>query len=143
MLAKIKSHEIVKVAGTIRKRRNPLGNRAERRHSRPKRGLAEKTILGEIMILREVVIAGAALGAVAAFALVSQPAQAGGCVVVTAKARGVIEAGANKRSHDKLTRNINHWAKKNGLKAVRVGYAQTSCSKGPVFTCTVSAKACP
>ena len=80
MLAKIKSHEIVKVAGTIRKRRNPLGNRAERRHSRPKRGLAEKTNLGEIMILREVVIAGAALGAVAAFALVSQPAQAGGCV---------------------------------------------------------------
>jgi hypothetical protein len=95
------------------------------------------------MILRKVVIAGAALGAVAAFAVVSQPAQAGGCVVVSAKTRGVVEAGANKRSHDKLTRHINHWAKENGLKAVRVGYAQTSCSKGPVFVCTVSAKACP
>ena len=95
------------------------------------------------MMLRKVVIAGATLGAVAAFAVVSQAAQAGGCVVVSAKARGVVEAGANKRSHDKLTRHINHWAKKNGLKAVHVGYAQTSCSKGPVFTCTVSAKACP
>ena len=95
------------------------------------------------MILRKVVIAGIALGAIAAFAVVSQPAEAGGCVVVSAKTRGVIEAGANKRSHDKLTRHINHWAKKNGLKTVHVGYAQTSCTKGPVFVCTVSAKACP
>jgi hypothetical protein len=95
------------------------------------------------MMLRKVVIAGAALGAVAAFAVVSQPVQAGGCVVASAKARGVVEAGVNKRSHDKLTRHVNHWAKKNGLKAVRIGYAQTSCSKGPVFVCTVSAKACP
>lgn len=95
------------------------------------------------MNLRNGLVAGAVLGAVAAFAVVSQPAQAGGCVVVSAKARGVVEAGANKRSHDKLTRSINHWAKKNGTKAVRVGYAQTSCSKGPVFVCTVSAKACP
>ena len=95
------------------------------------------------MILRRVVIAGVALGAIAAFAVVSQPAQAGGCVVVSAKTRGVVEAGANKRSHDKLTRQINHWAKKNGLKAVHVGYAQTSCSKGPVFVCSVSAKVCP
>jgi hypothetical protein len=95
------------------------------------------------MILRKVVIAGIALGAIATFAVVSQPAEAGGCVVVSAKTRGVIEAGANKRSHDKLTRHINHWAKKNGLKTVHVGYAQTSCTKGPVFVCTVSAKACP
>ena len=73
MLAKIKSHEIVKEAGTIRKRRNPLGNRAERRHSRLKRGLAEKTNLGEIMILRKVAVAGA----VAAFAVVSQPLKPG------------------------------------------------------------------
>lgn len=56
------------------------------------------------MILRRVVIAGVALGAIAAFAVVSQPAEAGGCVVVSAKTRGVVEAGANKRSHDKLTR---------------------------------------
>ena len=142
MLAKIQQHEIVKVAGTVPNRRNPLGNRAERRHSWPKRGFVE-TNLGEIMILRNFAIAGAVLGAVAMFAVVSQPAQAGGCVVVSAKARGVVEAGANKRSHDKLTRHINHWAKTNGLKAARVGYAQTSCSKGPVFVCTVSAKACP
>ena len=72
------------------------------------------------MILRKVVIAGIALGAIAAFAVVSQPAEAGGCVVVSAKTRGVVEAGANKRSHDKLTRHINHWAKKNGLKTVHV-----------------------
>ena len=95
------------------------------------------------MTLCRVVIAGVALGAIGAFAVVSQPAQAGGCVVVSAKTRGVVEAGANKRSHDKLTRQINHWAKKNGLKAVHVGYAQTSCSKGPVFVCSVSAKVCP
>ena len=29
-----------------------------------------------------------------------------------------------------------------GAKTVHVGYAQTSCTKGPVFVCTVSAKAC-
>ena len=50
-----------------------------------------KDWLGDIMILRKVVIAGIALGA----------------------------------------------------KTVHVGYAQTSCTKGPVFVCTVSAKACP
>jgi len=50
-------------------------------------GFVEETNLGEIMILRNVVIAGVALGAVAAFAVVSQPAEAGGCVVVSAKTR--------------------------------------------------------
>lgn len=95
------------------------------------------------MIQRKVVIAAVALGITAAFAVVSHPVQAGGCVIVSAKARGVAEAGANKRSHDKLTRHINHWAHKNKLKSVHVGYTQTTCSGGPVFVCNVSAKVCP
>jgi hypothetical protein len=95
------------------------------------------------IMIRKVVIAGVALGVIAAFAVGSQPAQAGGCVIASAKARGVVEAGTNKRSHDKLTRHINHWAHKNNLNAVHVGYTQTTCSGGPVFVCDVSAKVCP
>ena len=67
------------------------------------------------MILRKVVIAGIALGAIAGFAVVSQPAEAGGCVVVSAETRGVVAAGANKRSHDKLTRHINRLPVKSPL----------------------------
>ncbi|MGB6769210.1 MAG: hypothetical protein WBE50_14190 [Methyloceanibacter sp.] len=95
------------------------------------------------MIQSKVVIAGGALAVIAAFVIALQPVQAGSCVLVSAKARGLGEAAASKRSQAKLTHNINHWAHKNKLNAVRVGHAPTSCGKGPLFVCTSSAKVCP
>ena len=98
------------------------------------------------MIRRKVVIAGIALGVIVAFAAVSQPVQAGGCVIVSAKARGLGEAAASKRAQAKLMRNINHWAHKNKLATMHTGHAPTSCSKGAggaLFVCAASAKVCP
>jgi hypothetical protein len=79
-------------------------------------------------------------------AAVSQPVQAGGCVLVSAKARGLGEAAASKRSQAKLVHNISHWAHKNKLATVHTGHAPTDCSKGKagaLFLCTSSAKVCP
>jgi hypothetical protein len=96
------------------------------------------------MIRSKLLIAGAAVGAIAAFIAVSQPVQAGSCAVVTAKGRGLSEAAATTRSAKNLTGHINHWAHKSKLKAVRVGKASTACPKGgPLFVCTSSAKVCP
>jgi hypothetical protein len=97
------------------------------------------------MIQSKVVIAGVALGIIAAFGVVSQPVQAGSCVIVSAKARGLGEAAASKRSQARLKHNISHWAHKNKLKTVHVGLAPTSCGKGKaaLFVCTSSAKVCP
>jgi hypothetical protein len=49
-----------------------------------------------MVMIRKVVIAGVALGVIVAFAAVSQPVQAGGCVLVSAKARGLGEAASAK-----------------------------------------------
>jgi hypothetical protein len=97
-------------------------------------------------MIHKIVIAGVALGAIVAFAAVSQPVQAGGCVLVSAKARGLGEAAASKRSQAKLVHSISHWAHKNKLATVHTGHAPTSCSKGKagaLFLCTSSAKVCP
>jgi hypothetical protein len=99
-----------------------------------------------MVMIRKVVIAGVALGVIVAFAAVSQPVQAGGCVLVPAKARGLGEAAASKRSQAKLMRNINHWAHKSKLTTVHAGHAPTSCAKGgggALFVCMSSAKVCP
>ncbi len=96
------------------------------------------------MIQSKVVMAGVAFGVIAAFAVVSQPAHAGSCVLVSVKARGLGEAAASKRSQAKLAHAVNHWAHKSKLKAVHVGNAPTSCSKGKaLFVCTSTAKVCP
>jgi hypothetical protein len=98
------------------------------------------------MIQRKVVIAGIALGVVAAFAAVSQPVHAAGCVIVSAKARGLGEHAASERAQAKLMRHIDHWAHKNKLSTVRSGHIPTSCSKGKggaLFVCDSSAKVCP
>lgn len=116
------------------------------------------------MIQSKVLIAGATLSVIAAFA-VAPPVQAGGCIVVSAKARGLSEAAATERSHKKLTRKTNRWAlgwaelgggaicpcdkdkcrkyclHVNKITAVRVG--PTACSKGALAVCTSSAKLCP
>jgi hypothetical protein len=76
-------------------------------------------------MIRKIVIAAVALGAIVAFAAVSQPVQAGGCVLVSAKARGLGEAAASKRSQAKLMHNINHWAHKNKVATVHTGHAPT------------------
>jgi len=81
-------------------------------------------------MIRKIVIAGVALGAIVAFAAVSQPVQAGGCVLVSAKARGLGEAAASKRSQAKLMHNINHWANKNKLATVRTGHAPDLLQQG-------------
>ena len=123
--------------------RNLLGNLTKKLHSPRKRGSLQNW---GIVMIHKIVIAGVALGAIVAFAAVSQPVQAGGCVLVSAKARGLGEAAASKRSQAKLVHNISHWAHKNKLATVHTGHAPTSCSKGKagaLFLCTSSAKVCP
>ena len=95
------------------------------------------------MIRSKLLIASAAVVAIAAFIVVSQPVQAGSCAVVTAKGRGLNEAAATGRSAKNLNRHINHWAHRNKLKVVRVGRVSTACAKGPLFVCRSSAKVCP
>ncbi len=98
------------------------------------------------MIRRKVVIAGVALGVMVAFAAVSQPVQAAGCVIVSTKARGLGEHAASERAQAKLMRHIDHWAHKSKLSTVHSGHLPTSCSKGKggaLFVCDSSAKVCP
>jgi hypothetical protein len=147
MLGKILPHEIVKAPKSGLERRNPLGNVPQNLHSRGEAGAKPReksTELGANMIKRKVVIAGVALGVLCAFAVVSQPVQAAGCVVVSAKARGVSELHASQRAQAKLMRHIDRWAHKNKLTTVRSGHAPTHCSKGgALFVCTADAKVCP
>jgi hypothetical protein len=98
---------------------------------------------GKTMI-RKFLIVGSALVAVASFGLISAPAEAGGCTVVVAKARGLDQSDVGKRSAKHLTHKVNHWAHKNGLKAVRMSPVSTACGKkGLLAVCTSSAKVCP
>jgi hypothetical protein len=95
------------------------------------------------MICKKILVAGATVGAVVAFVAVSQPVYAGSCVVATAKSRGLLKASVDQRATKKLNRNVNRWAKKNHLKAVRVGHAATSCNKAVALSaCTTSVKVC-
>lgn len=92
---------------------------------------------------RKLLFAGAALAAIAALTIASLPAEAAMCAGVSAKARGVDQASVSERSKKKLNRRINRWAKRNGLAAVRVGYASTVCNKrAALAVCTSAAKVC-
>jgi hypothetical protein len=95
------------------------------------------------MIQSKVLVAGAALGVIAAFTVVSQPVFAGSCALVSVKARGLTQAAAANRAQKKLTWRINRWAHKNKLNVVRVGYGPAGCSKGALAVCTATAKVCP
>jgi hypothetical protein len=95
------------------------------------------------MIQSKVLIAGAPLGVIAAFTVVSQPVHAGTCAIVSVKARGLTQAAAANRAQKKLTRHINHWAHMNKLKIVHVGHGPAGCSKGALAVCTATAKVCP
>lgn len=95
------------------------------------------------MICKKILVAGATLCAVVAFVAVSQPVYAGNCAITTAKSRGLLKASVDQRAAKKLNRHVNRWAKKNHLKAVRVGHGATSCNKGVVLSvCTTSVKVC-
>ncbi|MGB6924643.1 MAG: hypothetical protein WBE08_14445 [Methyloceanibacter sp.] len=95
------------------------------------------------MVCKKLLVAGATLCAVVAFVAVSQPVYAGSCAVATAKSRGLLKASVDQQAARKLNRNVNRWAKKNHLKAVRVGQAATSCNKGVALSaCTTSVKVC-
>jgi len=94
-------------------------------------------------MLRSTLIAiGAALCAIAVTMVVSEPVQAGSCVMVTAKGRGLSDAAAGKRAAAKLNWRVNRWGHKNKLTTVRVGTPSTACGKGIVAKCTTSKKVC-
>ena len=90
------------------------------------------------MIRNKVLVAGAVLGALAALAVVAQPALAGTCVAVTVKGRGPDPATATTKAAVKLTQRA---AQIRG----KVKNSSTSCQKGPPggFVCTTSAVVCP
>jgi hypothetical protein len=94
-------------------------------------------------MLRSTLIAiGAAICAIAVTMVVSEPVQAGSCVMVTAKGRGLSDAAAGKRAAAKLDWHVKRWAHKNKLTTVRVGTPSTACGKGVIAKCTTSKKVC-
>ncbi|MGH6824446.1 MAG: hypothetical protein ACREC7_01870 [Methyloceanibacter sp.] len=88
--------------------------------------------------MNKVSIAGVLLSAVAAFAVVAEPALAGTCVPVTVKGRGPDPATATTKAAVKLTQRA---ASLRG----KVKNSSTNCQKGPPggFVCTTSAVVCP
>jgi len=94
------------------------------------------------MLRRTLIAVGAALCAIAVTVVVSEPVQAGSCVMVTAKGRGLSDAAAGKRAAAKLNRHVKRWAHKNKLTTVRVGAPSTACGKGVVAKCMTSKKVC-
>lgn len=97
---------------------------------------------GDVM-LRRVRIAGTAFAALSAFAIVSQPAAAGSCAVLSEGAIGVKQSEAADRAKKQLKRKIDRWAAKNGYKKVRYAKSSLDCTrKGSVSRCTATAKVC-
>ena len=90
------------------------------------------------MIRSKVVISGVLLSAVAALAVVAEPARAGTCVAVSVKGRGPDPATATTKAAVKLTQRA---ASLRG----KIKKSSTSCQKGPPggFECTTSAVVCP
>jgi hypothetical protein len=94
-------------------------------------------MFGRLLVL------GAAVSAIATFAIASQPARADSCTVVAAEGRGANEAKATARAQKHLTFKINRWARKNGYATVGVAKPATVCAeKGALVHCTVSARVC-
>jgi hypothetical protein len=94
-------------------------------------------------MLRSLLLLGAAVAALATFAIAPQPAKAGSCAVVTAEGRGVNETKASARAVKHLTFKTNRWAKKNGYSSVHVGPTSTKCApKGVLTHCIATRKVC-
>ena len=78
-----------------------------------------------------------------AYAVASQPVEAGSCTVASAKARALNETKATEKSMKHLKHVISHWAHKNKDKVVKEGKSHTTCTKkGALAVCTSSAKVC-
>jgi hypothetical protein len=90
------------------------------------------------MIRSKLVIASVALGVIAAFAVVAEPAQAGTCVPVTVKGRAADPAAATTRAAIKLTQRA-------AAIGGKIKNSSTDCKKGPPggFVCITSAVVCP
>jgi hypothetical protein len=94
-------------------------------------------------MIKKFLIAGAALAAIGAYAVASQPVEAGSCVIATGKGRALNEAKATEKSLKHLKHVVNHWAHKNKDKTVKEAKAKTTCAKkGPLVVCKSSAKVC-
>lgn len=94
-------------------------------------------------MIKKFLIAGAALAAIAAYPVASQPVEAGSCAVVTGKGRALDEAKATEKSLKHLKHVVNHWAHKNKNKSVKEAKVKTTCAKkGPLVVCKSSAKVC-
>jgi hypothetical protein len=94
------------------------------------------------MLRSTLLVAGAALCAIAVTVTISEPVQAGSCVMVAAKGRGLNDGAAGKRADAALNRHVKRWAHKNKLKVVRVGSPVAACGKGVMAKCTASKKVC-
>lgn len=94
-------------------------------------------------MLRRVVVVGTAFAALSAFVIVSQPAAAGSCAVLSEGAIGVKQSEAAERAKKQLKRKIDRWAAKNGYKKVSYAKSSLDCTrKGNVSRCTATAKVC-
>jgi len=94
-------------------------------------------------MIKKFLIAGAALAAIAAYSVASQPVEAGSCAVVTGKGRALDEAKATEKSLKHLKHVVNHWAHKKKDKSVKEAKAKTTCAKQrPLVVCKSSAKVC-
>ena len=94
--------------------------------------------MGGILIKRNVLMAGALLGAIVTLGSTVGPAQAGTCVPVTVKGRGADPAAATTQASIRLTRRAA------GIGG-KIKNSSTNCQKGPPggFICTTSAVVCP
>jgi hypothetical protein len=94
-------------------------------------------------MIRKLLVAGMAVSAIAIFAFGAQPAEAGNCTVVSAKARGVKQAEVSDRAAERATKQAKRWAKKGGMSVVKIGMVTTTCAaRGPLTVCSSSAEAC-
>jgi hypothetical protein len=87
---------------------------------------------------RKVLLVGVALGAIAAGAVIAEPAMAGTCMPVTVRGRGPDPATATTKASIKLTQRA-------AMLRGRIKNSSTNCQKGPPggFVCTTSAVVCP
>ncbi|HEX2447506.1 MAG TPA: hypothetical protein VHK26_04885 [Methyloceanibacter sp.] len=94
-------------------------------------------------MLRNFLVAGAAIAVVWSFTFISQPVAAGSCTILGEKAIGLKQSETSARALKQLNRKANHWANKSGYKTVWLSKVATICTKkGALYSCTVGAKAC-
>lgn len=86
----------------------------------------------------KVLLVGVAFGAIAASAVIAEPAMAGTCMPVTVKGRGPDPATATTKASVKLTQRA-------AMLRGKIKNSSTNCQKGPPggFVCTTSAVVCP